>query len=707
MKKLLPKLVILSLIGLAFYLFKYYQLGHYLSLDYVKSNQDQFRQYYLENKFQTLTIYFVVYVFVTALSIPGATVLTLAAGGLFGFSTGLFVVSFASSLGATLAFLGSRLLFRDYVQSKFKSQLESINRGFEKDGAFYLFSLRLIPIVPFFVINLVMGLTPIKTFTYYIVSQVGMLAGTAVYVNAGLQLSQLDSLRGIVSFKLLGSFALLGLFPLIAKKIVYIIKSAKVYRGYKKPKSFDYNMVAIGAGAGGLVTSYIGAATKAKVALIEKHKMGGDCLNTGCVPSKAIIKSAKVANYINNGAKYGVDTSETNVNFQNVMKRVHQVIKDIEPHDSVERYTSLGVDCILGKAKIISPWEIEVNGKTITTKNITIATGASPSIPPLKGIEKIRPLTSENLWQLEELPKYFVIIGGGPIGCEMAQSFSRLGSNVTLIQRSNNLLKGEDPEVSKIVEDALVEDGVKVLLNTNLSEVIDGKTLKLESGETIHFDQILFAVGRSANTRGFGLENLQVKLSENGTIETNEFMQTNYPNIFACGDVAGPYQLTHMAAHQAWYCAVNGLFGMFKKFKADYSVVSWATYTDPEVATVGFNEKMAKEKQIAYELTSYEIDDLDRAIAESELKGVVRVLTVPGSDKILGATIVANRASDMIIEFVSAMKNRAGLNTILGTIHAYPSMVEANKYVAGNWKKKNAPENLLKWVEKFHAWMRS
>lgn len=707
MKKLLPKLVILSLIGLAFYLFKYYQLGHYLSLDYVKSNQDQFRQYYLENKFQTLTIYFVVYVFVTALSIPGATVLTLAAGGLFGFSTGLFVVSFASSLGATLAFLGSRLLFRDYVQSKFKSQLESINRGFEKDGAFYLFSLRLIPIVPFFVINLVMGLTPIKTFTYYIVSQVGMLAGTAVYVNAGLQLSQLDSLRGIVSFKLLGSFALLGLFPLIAKKIVNIIKSAKVYRGYKKPKSFDYNMVAIGAGAGGLVTSYIGAATKAKVALIEKHKMGGDCLNTGCVPSKAIIKSAKVANYINNGAKYGVDTSETNVNFQNVMKRVHQVIKDIEPHDSVERYTSLGVDCILGKAKIISPWEIEVNGKTITTKNITIATGASPSIPPLKGIEKIRPLTSENLWQLEELPKYFVIIGGGPIGCEMAQSFSRLGSNVTLIQRSNNLLKGEDPEVSKIVEDALVEDGVKVLLNTNLSEVIDGKTLKLESGETVHFDQILFAVGRSANTRGFGLENLQVKLSENGTIETNEFMQTNYPNIFACGDVAGPYQLTHMAAHQAWYCAVNGLFGMFKKFKADYSVVSWATYTDPEVATVGFNEKMAKEKQIAYELTSYEIDDLDRAIAESELKGVVRVLTVPGSDKILGATIVANRASDMIIEFVSAMKNRAGLNTILGTIHAYPSMVEANKYVAGNWKKKNAPENLLKWVEKFHAWMRS
>lgn len=707
MKKLLPKLVILSLIGLAFYLFKYYQLGHYLSLDYVKSNQDQFRQYYLENKFQTLTIYFVVYVFVTALSIPGATVLTLAAGGLFGFSTGLFVVSFASSLGATLAFLGSRLLFRDYVQSKFKSQLESINRGFEKDGAFYLFSLRLIPIVPFFVINLVMGLTPIKTFTYYIVSQVGMLAGTAVYVNAGLQLSQLDSLRGIVSFKLLGSFALLGLFPLIAKKIVNIIKSAKVYRGYKKPKSFDYNMVAIGAGAGGLVTSYIGAATKAKVALIEKHKMGGDCLNTGCVPSKAIIKSAKVANYINNGAKYGVDTSETNVNFQNVMKRVHQVIKDIEPHDSVERYTSLGVDCILGKAKIISPWEIEVNGKTITTKNITIATGASPSIPPLKGIEKIRPLTSENLWQLEELPTYFVIIGGGPIGCEMAQSFSRLGSNVTLIQRSNNLLKGEDPEVSKIVEDALVEDGVKVLLNTNLSEVIDGKTLKLESGETVHFDQILFAVGRSANTRGFGLENLQVKLSENGTIETNEFMQTNYPNIFACGDVAGPYQLTHMAAHQAWYCAVNGLFGMFKKFKADYSVVSWATYTDPEVATVGFNEKMAKEKQIAYELTSYEIDDLDRAIAESELKGVVRVLTVPGSDKILGATIVANRASDMIIEFVSAMKNRAGLNTILGTIHAYPSMVEANKYVAGNWKKKNAPENLLKWVEKFHAWMRS
>ena len=710
---MLKKISILIIISIILIAIKYLGLDQYLTFEYIKANQAVFTDFYENNQLLTISIYLVVYIVSTALSIPGATILTLLGGAVFGLPLGLLIVSFASTIGATCAFLISRTLLRDSIQKKYAKSLKGINEGVEKEGAFYLFTLRLVPIFPFFLINLTMGLTKISTLKFFVISQLGMLAGTAVYVNAGVELGKLESLAGIMSPTLLGSFAILGIFPLIAKKLIEYLKAKRVYKKWKKPAHFEYNMVSIGAGAAGLVTSYIGAAVKAKVALIEKEAMGGDCLNTGCVPSKALIKSAKVAHTAKTSENFGVSVGEVKIDFSKAMNRVQDVIKEIEPHDSVERYEGLGVECITGHAEILSPWEIKVGDRVITTKNITIATGASPFIPPIKGIDKIDYLTSNNLWSIRDLPKKFIVLGGGPIGLEMAQSFARFGSKVTVVEMGERILPREDEDVSEEVTKKLESEGVTILTKhraVEFKQLEDKDILICETDNgaiEIEFDKILIAVGRKANIKGFGLENLDIELRSNGTIAANEYLQTNYPNIFVCGDVTGPYQLTHTAAHQAWYCAVNGLFGKFKKFKVDYSVIPWCTYVDPEVATVGKNELVCKEEGLEYDVTKYGIDDLDRAIADSTNYGFVKVITEKGSDKILGATIVGANAGELLTEFVSSMKHNKGLNSILGTIHSYPTMAEANKYAAGVWKKSNAPEGLLKWVEKFHKWSRS
>lgn len=712
MNKKISRIILLLSLVTAVILYKYFNLSVYLNLNYLKENHQLLLSYFQENKVFFTSSYFLLYILVTTLSLPGATILTLAGGAIFGLWQGFLIVSFASTIGATLAFLSSKFLFKNFVENKFKSQFQVMKEGVAKNGSIYLLSLRLIPVFPFFMINLIMGLTGMNVLKYFVVSQIGMIPGTLVYVNAGVSLGTISNLKDILSLNVLGSFILLGILPLMAKLFMDKIHHYKIYRNLKKPKTFDYNMIAIGGGSAGLVTAYISSAVKAKVALIEKHQMGGDCLNTGCVPSKAILKSAKIAHQMKNASKYGLNNIDAKFDFKSVIGRVHNVISKIQPHDSVKRYESLGVDCFSGQAKIISPWEVQINGKVLKTKNITIATGASPIIPKLKGIENITPLTSNNLWQLESLPSKFIIVGGGPIGCEMAQAFSRLGSKVSLIEMGNRLLISEDNKISEFVLSKFNNEGIEVLLNHSAVEikVSDNKKYLMvvcdEKEILIEFDQILFAIGRRANTQGFGLEEIGVELRENKTIKSNDFMQTNFPNIFVCGDVTGPYQLTHTAAHQAWYCAVNGLFGKFKKFRVDYSVIPWATYTDPEVASVGLNENRAKVQGISYELVEYEIDDLDRAIADSEDHGFVRVLVKPGTDKILGATIVGNRAGDLITEFITAMKYNIGLEKILGTIHIYPTMSEANKYLAGNWKKKNTSPSLLAWLEKFHSFMR-
>tara|TARA_R110000868_G_scaffold175888_8_gene413151 strand:- start:6320 stop:8419 length:2100 start_codon:yes stop_codon:yes gene_type:complete len=689
--------------------FFHFDLNQTLTFSWLKQNQESLQQLVLDNKPWSILIYIGAYILATGLSLPGATILTLAGGALFGSIIGTLYVSIASTLGATLAMVIARTFLQAWVSKKFSNKIEAINQGVEKEGALYLLTLRLVPVFPFFLINLGMGVTRMKVSTFMWVSQLGMLPGTFVYVNAGSQLSQLESASGILSPQVLGAFVLLGIFPLIAKKILGFIRAKKVYAKFKKPKKFDFDMVAIGGGSAGLVTAYISAAVKAKVALIEKHKMGGDCLNTGCVPSKALLKAGKHVYHARNLEEFGASASDIKVDFKKVMERVHKVIKDIEPHDSIERYTSLGVDCLVGEAKIVSPWEVSLNGKTITTKNITIATGAFPFVPPIAGIENVDYLVSDNLWELQELPQNLVILGGGPIGLEMAQAFSRLGSKVTIVEMAKRLMSKEDEDVAKVITAKLESEGVEVL-TSHKAVRFEGKQVLIVQYEgrelEIDFTHVLVAVGRKARVEGFGLEELGVKLRKNGTIETDEYLRTNYPNIFACGDVTGPYQLTHMAAHQAWYCAVNGIFGFLKKFKVDYSVVPWATYTDPEVATVGLTEDTAKEQSVAYEVYKYQLDDLDRSIADGETEGFVKVLVKPGTDKVLGATIVGAEASVSILEFVQAMKQGFGLDKILGTIHPYPSLGEANKYLAGIWKNATKPVKLLVYLEKFHSWRR-
>lgn len=719
-KKILLVLALALLVGLYFAL----DLGQYLSLEGLKGSQATIAAWRTDHPELAIAIYFAVYVLVTALSLPGAAIMTLAGGAIFGLWLGALIVSFASSIGATLAFLVSRFLLRDWVAQRFGQRMAAIDNGIKREGAFYLFTLRLVPAFPFFLVNLLLGLTAMKARTFYWVSQLGMLAGTVVYVNAGTQLARIDSLSGIVSPGLLLSFTLLGIFPLIARKLVEFARANKVYAAWSRPKRFDRNLIVIGGGSAGLVTAYIAAAVKAKVTLIEQHKMGGDCLNTGCVPSKALIRSAKLLSHISRAQEFGCRTASAEFSFAEVMERVQNVVRTVEPHDSVARYTELGVDVIEGSAKIVSPWEVEVtrsNGarERLSTRSIVIAAGARPFVPPIPGIEEVGYLTSDTVWDLRELPKRLLVLGGGPIGCELTQAFARLGAAsgcaVTQVEMAPRIMMREDPEVSELVSQRFKSEGIKVLVNHKAKQFLienGEKVLIAEhigNGNTnldvrIPFDAVLVAVGRVANVKGYGLDTLDIPATR--TVDTNEYLQTNYPNIYAAGDVAGPFQFTHTAAHQAWYAAVNALFDPFKKFKVDYRVIPWATFVEPEVARVGLNEQEAVEQGVAYEVSRYDIDDLDRAIADSEAHGFIKVLTVPGKDKILGVTIIGEHAGDLIAEYVLAMKQGIGLNKILGTIHIYPTMAEANKYVAGVWKKAHAPAGLLAWVQRFHAWRR-
>jgi len=700
---------LLILLGLLAGLFFSFDLGRFFTLEALKDQHEALQQAYRIKPFLVTGIFAVIYIVMAALSFPGATLMTLAGGAIFGFWTGVPVVLVSATIGATLAFWTARYVLRDAVQRRFGDRLNTINKGLERDGVFYLFSLRLVPVFPFFLINLLMGLTTIRSTTFFWVSLVGMFAGTAAYVNAGTQLAAIMHLSDVLSPALIISLVVLALFPWLARWGIGLAKTRRLYAHWTKPRQFDRNLIVIGAGAAGLVSAYIAAATRAKVTLIESHKMGGDCLNYGCVPSKALIRTATFLQQARNATSLGIAEAKIQYDFSDVMARVRRVIKTIEPHDSAERYTQLGVEVLQGKAKMTSPWSVEIHGQTLTTRAIVIATGARPAVPKIPGLESVRYYTSDTLWSLTERPERLIVLGGGPIGCELAQAFVRLDCQVTQIVRSDCLPR-EDVDAVALVKAALQADGVTLLTQTEALRCekedgsqyltvrgIDGKEIKLP------FDALLCATGRVPRIEGFGLEELGIPVTPQGTIETNAWLQTIYPNIYACGDVAGPYQFTHTATHQAWYASVNALFGTLKRFKADYSVIPWTTFTDPEVARVGLSENEAKARNIAFEVTRFNLSDLDRAIADEAAQGFVKVLTVPGKDRILGVSIAGAHASDLLAEFVLAMKHGLGLNKILGTIHTYPTWSEANKYAAGEWKRAHAPQLLLKWVEKYHA----
>ncbi|TVQ38522.1 MAG: FAD-binding protein [Wenzhouxiangella sp.] len=711
--KHLLRLFILLLFAAGISLFIVLDLGQYLSLEGLRQQRDDLLAFTEQNLALSVAIYMLVYIIMAALSVPGAAILTLAGGALFGVVAGTVAVSFASTIGATLVFLAARFLFRDFIQQRFGRRLKAINQGVERDGAFYLLALRLVPAFPFWMINLVMALTPIRTWTFFWVSQLGMLPATVVYVNAGTQLARIDSAGDILSPGLIGAFVLLGLLPLILRWILRVLQRRKVYRGHRRPRQFDYNLVVIGAGAAGLVSSYIGATVGARVALIEKHRMGGDCLNTGCVPSKALIRTARLMADVRDSERYGVSEASARLEWPQVQERIRSIIKKIEPHDSRERYEGMGVEVIEGEAQLVDPWTVEVGGRRLTARAIVLATGAEPVVPALPGLEDSNFVTSDTLWDMPELPERLVVLGGGPIGCELAQAFARLGSRVSLVEMGERLLAREDNEVSELIGKRFVAEDIDVRLGlraVRVEDSADGKRLICADNDAnehvLPFDRLLLALGRRSRTSGFGLDKLGVALDDGGRIVADGFQRTRFPNIYVCGDASGPYQFTHVAAHQAWSAAVNALVSPFWSFRTDYRVIPWVTFTDPEVARVGLNEADAREREIDFEVTTYGIDDLDRAIADSADHGMVKVLTAKGRDRILGVTVVGAHAGEMLPEFVLAMKHGLGLNKLLGTIHVYPTFSEANKYAAGEWKKAHKPETALRLARRFFKWRR-
>jgi pyruvate/2-oxoglutarate dehydrogenase complex dihydrolipoamide dehydrogenase (E3) component/uncharacterized membrane protein YdjX (TVP38/TMEM64 family) len=664
-------------------------------------------------------VFFVAYAGIVAFSIPAGSVMTLAAGAVFGLWEGALMASFASSLGALLAFLATRYLFRDILRRRFEKPFKVVDEGISRDGRLYLFSLRTIPIFPFFLVNIAMALTRIRAWTFYWVSQLGMLPGTILFVNAGSQLAEIDDPSDILSPGVLASFALLGLFPWLSKTAFSLYRRRALYAPFVRPKRFDRNLVVIGAGAAGLVSAYIAAAVRAKVTLVEAHKMGGDCLNYGCVPSKALLASARLAHGMRQAGSEGLVATPGTVDFKAMMARIREVIATIAPNDSVERYTKLGVDVVAGYARIRDPWTVEIarddgESQVLTTRAIIVATGARPFVPHLPGIEESGYVTSDTLWERfadrDAAPNRLVILGGGPIGVELAQGFSRLGSRVTVVEMGERLLAREDDEVSEFARATLEAEGVTVLTGHKalaFERSADAKTLLVERDgirTALPFDDVVCAVGRSARLSGFGLEDLGIPTGK--TVETNGSLQTTFPNILAAGDVAGPFQLTHAAAHQAWYASVNALFGDFYAFRADYRVLPAVTFLDPEIARVGVNEREARERGLRFEVTRYELRELDRAVADSATRGFVKVLTSEGRDTILGATIVGNHAGEMIAEFALAMRHGLGLKKILSTIHAYPTYPEAAKYAAGAWQRGHVPHRLLALVGRFHRWRR-
>ncbi|MEM7540872.1 MAG: FAD-dependent oxidoreductase, partial [Pseudomonadota bacterium] len=589
------KILFVSFIALLVSVFFVFDLSQYLDLAYLKAQQATFNAEVSEQPVKSALIYMAVYIAVAAVSLPGVSILTLAGGALFGFWWGSLLASFASTIGASFGFLVARFLVRAPLERRFERSLKLINRGLKQDGPLYLLTVRLVPIFPYNIVNLLMGISTLPLRTFYFFSQLGMLPATMVFVNAGTQLAGVDELSQVMSPGILGSLALLGIFPLVAKFGADWLRVRKFRNAFPPPSHVDRNLIVIGGGSAGLVAAYVAAAAKAKVTLIESNQMGGDCLNTGCVPSKALINAAKqIHRYQYHREIIGLDEVDAKVDFARVMDRVHHAINTIAPHDSIARYESLGVECIKGQARLVSPYSVEVDGKELSARAIIVATGAKPAVPAIPGLDDIQYLTSENLWLLRELPQRMVVLGGGPIGCELAQAFARLGAQVTQVEMAPRLLPREDDEVSQFVAHTFSNEGITVLTGHRAVAFVkeDGtKTLVCQAGDdeetSIPFDAVLIAVGRSARVQGFGLEELGVDLRDVGTIDVDDFLRTNLPTVFAAGDVAGPYQFTHAAAHQSWYASVNALLAGFYKFAVDYRVMPWCTFCDPEVARVG------------------------------------------------------------------------------------------------------------------------
>ncbi|MDF3075528.1 MAG: pyridine nucleotide-disulfide oxidoreductase dimerization region [Alphaproteobacteria bacterium] len=699
--KLIGAIVFFSAVAVAWFFLQ----GH-ADTTQAKAWVGQAMQWIDDNPGLALLAYALIYIGVTGLSLPGATVLTLIGGSLFGFWVGVVAVSCASVIGATIAMVIARCFLRETIEQRFPDAVQRVNKGINRDGASYLFALRLIPAIPFFLVNLVMGLTRMNILTYAWVSQIAMLPATFVYVNAGQQLATIEHPSDILSARVVLALTALAALPFVARFAMSWWRQRQALRKWSKPPRFDFNLIVIGAGSAGLVTAYIAAAARAKVALIEQNEMGGDCLNTGCIPSKTLIRSAKLAKEGADPSRLGL-TGELKPDFTAIMQRIRAVIARVAPHDSMQRYRDLGVEVIAGHARLVDPWTVDVDGRRLTARRLVLATGAEPVMPPIPGLADREPLTSETLWSLSELPPRLLVLGGGAIGCELAQAFARFGSQVTIVEALPRLLAHEDADVSDAMHALLLADGIDIVAGAAVTsfEGGDGQaTAVLANGERAAFDRVLVAVGRRPRLNGFGLEELG--LLEKGRLSVDEKLRTRLPTVYAAGDVIGQLQFTHAAGNYGWFASMNALFDGFKSWQAHSKAFPIVIYTDPEIARVGMSEGEARQRHIEFDVTRYDLAELDRAIADGANEGFVKILTPPGKDRILGVTIVGARAGDMLGEFTLAMRHGLGLNKILQTIHPYPSWSEAAKSAAGEWRRAHVPDWLLRLSSRFLAWRR-
>lgn len=709
LRKLAVFAVLAALVAGAFFL----DLDEYLTLEQIKQKQAFFSGQVSEHPWRSGTIFFLAYVALTALSFPGTLVLTLLAGALFGVVKGTLIVSFASTLGAVIAMLVCRYLMRDWIKRRFGQQVANIDRGIRREGSFYLFSLRLMPLIPFVLLNPVMGLTQVRFWTYWWTTQAGMLPGNAIYVNAGRELRQLQSVSGILSPTTLATLVLLAVFPLLARKALEAYRAHKVYKPWPKPRGFDRNLVVIGAGAGGLIATQIAARTRARVTLIERRPRRDGALYSGCVPVKALIRRARQVRAARAEALAGLPDCGATLDFAALMAGLRPIVERIEPQSPLAAALGPDVELIESEARITSPWTVEAGGRTITTRAIVLATGSRPRLPDIPGLDTVSPLTSDNLWSLDTLPARLLVVGGGPAACELAQAFRDLGSAVTLVNRSDTLLRREDDEAREAVLAALRADGIEVCLDHRPQRFEadgDGGRLvcRTPAGDerALAFDRVLVATGRVANLEGLGLDALGLNAGDEGTLEADDFLLTRYPNIYAVGDVAGPFTLGHATEHQARRATFNALYGGFRRVKASYRVIPWVTYTRPEVAQVGLTERQAREQGLEYEVTRIPLAELDRAILDGDTEGFVKVLTVPGKDTLLGATLVGGQAGEQVAEFTLAMKHRLGLAKLLETLHVQPSYAEASRLVARAWQRQHLGHWLQRWTERLHRWQR-
>lgn len=709
-RKSIVKLAVFSLgLVLAAYVIRSGYLDE-LSFENLKMRQLELQHWTRTHYTLAVFLYLLTYIGAAAVSLPVATVLSLAGGAVFGMLPGVLLASIGATAGGTLGFLASRFFLRDWVKARFPVRHEEFQKGIEREGSLYLITLRLTPVLPFWAINLVFGLTTMSTLVFSSVTFIGILPKLIFLVNAGGQLGEVQTLSGIMSLPVMLSLSALAIFPWLAKVALEYLRSAKIYRPFMRPSQFDYDVLVVGGGAAGLVSAYLAAALKAKVALIEKNRMGGDCLYTGCVPSKALIRSSQVAHLFRRGTEFGLQSVAPQVDFSRVFGRIQKIIEHIEPNDSVERYTGLGVDCLQGKAMIEDPFRVRLADRVITARNIIVATGATPIVPPIPGLMDVPHFTSETLWQLKESPGRVLVLGGGPIGCELAQAFNRLGCETSLIDKAPRLLGKEDPDVSEFILGTFRKEGIKVTLQSVVQRFEKlptggGKAL-LKNGQIIHFDALILALGRKASVTGFGLENLQLPLRADGTLEVDECLRTRFHNVLACGDVTGPYQFTHAGSYQAGIAVLNALFAPFKYFYTDYSTMPWCTYVDPEVARLGMNETEAKAAGVEVDVHEYRMEHLDRAVCEGENRGFVKVLTEKDGSRILGVTIVGAHAGEIMAEFALAKRKNLTLNDILNTVHSYPTFAEANKFVAGIWRRRHTPARAMSFLTRFHAWRR-